>query len=274
MLTLPEQILLGDEARADSRGLQADGCRHLLPDLAYKRLFVVNVVFYGNPFAYENWVLIDAGVPGTLINLKQAAQARFGGRPPAAILLTHAHPDHVGCLEGLCQEWDCPVYAHPFEHAYLTGEASYPSPDPGAAGGLLSRATMARDFKPLELGRRLRSLPQDGSLQFMPGWQWLHTPGHCAGHISLWRDSDRTLLAGDALLTTTQQGAFAVNCHELAVCGPPRLLTEQWQLASESVKRLSSLQPELILSGHGRALRGLSARQALTQLAENWRPCE
>ena len=35
----------------------------------------------------------------------------------------------------------------------------------------------------------------------MPGWRWIHTPGHTAGHVSLYRDSDRTLLAGDAFVT-------------------------------------------------------------------------
>ena len=194
-------------------------------------------------------------------------RARFGGRAPSAILLTHAHPDHVGCLQGLCQEWDCPVYAHPLEHPYLTGRACYPSPDPGAAGGLLSKAAMARTMKPLELGSRLRALPEDGGLPFMPGWKWLHTPGHSAGHIALWRESDRALVAGDALLTTSQRGAFAVNCHELALSGPPRMLTQDPDLALGSLRLLAGLQPELILSGHGRALRGPKARQALTQLA-------
>ncbi|MBS2040997.1 MBL fold metallo-hydrolase, partial [bacterium] len=267
MITLPDFILLGDDARADSRGLGEDGTRHLLPDLAYKRLLVVNVCFYGNPVAYDSWVLIDAGVPGTLISLKQAAEVRFGGRPPSVIVLTHAHPDHVGSLQGLCQEWKCPVYAHPLEHPYLNGQASYPSPDPGAAGGLLSKATMARNFKPAELGDRLRSLPEDGTIPFMPGWRWLHTPGHSAGHISLWRQSDRVLLAGDALVTTTPQSAFAVNCHELAVCGPPHLSNSERELAGRSLGLLAALEPELILSGHGRAVRGLSARQALTKLA-------
>lgn len=270
MLTVPERFSLGEDARADRQGLGPDGTRHLLPDLAYKRLFVVNVCFLGNPAGYENWVLIDAGVPGTLINLKQTAQLRFGGRAPSAILLTHAHPDHVGCLQ-LSQLWNCPVYAHPLEHPYLRGKASYPSPDPGAAGGLLSKATMARTFPPLSLGPRLQPLPEDGSLPFMPGWRWLHTPGHSAGHVSLWRESDRTLLAGDALLTTSQQAAYAVNCHELALCGPPRMLTADWELAGESVRRLAKLEPELILSGHGRALRGPALREALTRLAETFK---
>ena len=52
---------------------------------------------------------------------------------------------------------------------------------------------------PIDLGQRVRSLPSDGSVPGMPGWRWIFTPGHTAGHVSLWRDEDALLLAGDEL---------------------------------------------------------------------------
>jgi hypothetical protein len=39
----------------------------------------------------------------------------------------------------------------------------------------------------------------------MPGWRWMHTPGHTEGHVCLFRNSDRTLIAGDAFTTTKQE---------------------------------------------------------------------
>ena len=73
-----------------------DGVREIAPDLAYRRLGLVNAVFYGEP-GKPGWVLVDAGVLGTRGLILRAAEERFGKDvPPAAIVLTHAHFDHVG----------------------------------------------------------------------------------------------------------------------------------------------------------------------------------
>ena len=57
---------------------------------------------------------------------------------PQAIILTHGHFDHTGAVEELLKNWDVPVYAHPREMPYLTGQIKYPPPDPGVGGGLMS----------------------------------------------------------------------------------------------------------------------------------------
>src|ERR1700712_3617379 len=121
------QVELGEEGRAAERN-RHDGTREVAPDLAYFRTIMVNVVLYGPVGAGDrNWVLIDAGVPGTKSVIKKAAAERFGvDARPAAIILTHGHFDQVGALEDLADEWSCPVYAHTLELPYLTGAASYP----------------------------------------------------------------------------------------------------------------------------------------------------
>src|SRR5687768_13447221 len=112
-------------------GQQGD-THEVSPDLAYKRLMIVNVVYFGSPGAGDGqWVLIDAGVYGTAGLITDAAQQRFGpDSRPAAIILTHGHFDHVGALKELAERWGVPVYAHKLEFPYLNGRSAYPPPDP------------------------------------------------------------------------------------------------------------------------------------------------
>ena len=63
---------------------------------------------------------------------------------------------------------------------------------------------------PIDVSERLYALPEDGSVPGMRDWKWIATPGHTDGHISLWRESDRTLISGDAVITTRQESAYAV----------------------------------------------------------------
>ena len=49
---------------------------------------------------------------------------------PKAVILTHGHFDHIGGIEKILSRWNVPVYAHPDEIPYLTGEKRYPEPKP------------------------------------------------------------------------------------------------------------------------------------------------
>jgi glyoxylase-like metal-dependent hydrolase (beta-lactamase superfamily II) len=104
----------------------------------------------------------------------------------------------------------------------------------------------------------------------MPGWRWLHTPGHTPGHASFWRESDRTLLAGDAFITTNQESATAVMTQKPEMHGPPTYFTPDWENARRSVEKLAALEPELVVTGHGRAMQGEEMRLALHVLARNF----
>src|SRR4051812_9815088 len=104
-----QQIPLSETARADDPTrdeLRNDGASEITSDLAYRRLGIVNVAFFGAPHAGDReWVLIDAGVFGTKSLIMDTAAARFGENArPAAIILTHGHFDHVGVLEELVSE--------------------------------------------------------------------------------------------------------------------------------------------------------------------------
>src|SRR3954452_14547900 len=107
---MAQQIAVDPAARAEGHG--DGGATELLPDLAYERLAIVNVAYFGRHGAGDRgWVLIDAGVYGFLGSIVPAAAARFGhGARPASIVMTHGHFDHVGALEELAKRWDAPVF--------------------------------------------------------------------------------------------------------------------------------------------------------------------
>jgi glyoxylase-like metal-dependent hydrolase (beta-lactamase superfamily II) len=233
---------------------------------------LVNVVFVGPAQAGDgHWVLIDAGLPASAADIRSAAKARFGGSGrPGAIVMTHGHFDHVGALETLATDWDVPVYANRLEIPYLDGTKSYQAPNPAVGGGLMSLLSPLFPTKPVDVGSRLHPLPDDHSVPFMAGWRWIHTPGHSAGHVSFWREADRSLIAGDAFITTKQESAYAAVTQAPEMHGPPMYFTPDWGSARNSVRALAALRPEVVVTGHGQAMRGPQMRGALEELAEKF----
>jgi glyoxylase-like metal-dependent hydrolase (beta-lactamase superfamily II) len=258
------------DAGARATEFDHDGVHEVANDLAYKRLFMVNVGFFGRA-GQKEWVLVDAGIPGTAPLIAEAAGHLFGaGTPPVAIVLTHGHFDHVGALHTLAEKWNVPIYAHEIELPYLSGEASYPPPDPTVGGGMLAATAGLYPRGPIDVSKWLRALPDDGAVPGMTGWKWIHTPGHTEGHVSLWRESDRTLIVGDAFITTKQESAYAVATQRPELHGPPMYFTPDWESAASSVRKLAAHQPELVVTGHGRALHGETMRTALDTLARDF----
>jgi glyoxylase-like metal-dependent hydrolase (beta-lactamase superfamily II) len=219
----------------------------------------------------SSWVLVDAGLRGFGQTIMKAA-AEFTGTAaaPAAIVLTHAHFDHVGSLAALLERWDVPVYAHRLERPYLDGRSPYPPPDPLVGRGSMALLSRLYPRAPMNIGPRLRELPADGSVPGLDGWRWLHTPGHTPGHVALFREHDRTLLAGDALTTVQQESALAVATQRQELHGPPAYFTQDWQSSAGSVRALAELNPNILATGHGVPMHGTAMRAELDRLAADF----
>jgi glyoxylase-like metal-dependent hydrolase (beta-lactamase superfamily II) len=219
----------------------------------------------------NEWVLIDAGLYGSTDKIKGVAEQLFGlNNPPKAIVLTHGHFDHVGTIKELLEDWDVPVYAHELELPYLTGLSSYPPPDPTVGGGLMSLLSVTYPNNPIDLGNSVRALPKDGSIPPLPGWTYVHTPGHAPGHVSLYRSKDSLIIAGDAFVTTKQESAFSVAIQAKILSGPPKYFTTNWFEAKVSVTKLRNLHPKIAATGHGKPMYGQELSDGLDALVKNF----
>ena len=220
----------------------------------------------------DAWVIVDSGLPGHFEAIKDTAVARFGSESrPAAILLTHGHIDHYGSALALAAYWNTPVYAHPLDLPYLTGRATLPPADP-TVGGFFAQLSRAIPVSGTDFGDFVHPLPEDGSVPGLPDWEWVHTPGHTPGHVSLFRKSDQTLIAGDAILTVDLDNAPDTIKKVQKLARPVTALTYDWLEARKSLQKLAALKPLTIASGHGIPMHGETLAGKLQAFADDFLP--
>ena len=206
---------------------------------------------YGFPKYGINWylvedVLIDAGgKPDKRRILKQ-----LRGHAVTAHALTHAHPDHQGASHAVCTELGIPFWVgeddvEVAENPDLMLQRQPPKP----LNKLMYRMFAGPGHK---VDRALREGDE------VAGFKLLHTPGHAAGHMSFWRESDRVLIAGD-IVNTMHPFLMKRGIRE-----PLDTFTPDVPENRRSIKRIAELEPSLLLVGHGPPLRD---PQALTDLA-------
>ncbi|MEO7801841.1 MAG: MBL fold metallo-hydrolase, partial [Ginsengibacter sp.] len=234
-----------------------------------KNIFV-NLYMILNPFD-GNWVLLDTGVSNARNKIKSMARRLFGEPGiPSSIILTHGHFDHTGAVKQLCEEWNVPVFAHYLELPFLTGISHFPPPDPTVGGGFMSLISFTYPDHPIDISSHIQSLPDNGRVPGLPEWKYIHTPGHSPGHISLFRENDGVLLAGDAFVTTKAESLLSTIFSTQQLSGPPKYFTYDWNLAKQSVKTLAMLEPDIAATGHGEPMKGQELRHELNHLSENF----
>lgn len=246
--------------------------QEVTPDILVLEFRVVTACLVGKPEGEgSKWVLVDTGLENSGEFILESANSRFGkDSRPQAIILTHGHFDHVGSVLKLAEHWDVPVYAHALELPYLTGEKDYPLADPTVGGGLIAEMSPTFPHTRIDLGHRILALPENEEVPGMPGWKWIHTPGHTEGHISLFRKQDRVLLAADAFTTTKQESLWSVLTQKEQISGPPAYFTTDWQEAEKSIRRLEELNPSLVIPSHGQPMAGEELKRHLQYLANHF----
>lgn len=242
--------------------------QEVLPDILLLHFTIVSACIVGDA---DRWTLVDTGLENSYDFILKSAEEHFGKESrPKAIILTHGHFDHVGSVKRLAEHWDVPVYAHEMEIPYITGKKDYPLGDPTVDEGLVAKMSPSFPHRSINLGYRAIALPSDGGIPGMPEWKWIHTPGHTEGHISFFREKDKTLIAGDAFTTTKQESFTSVLTQHEHIKGPPAYLTIDWQAAKKSVEHIKDLKPELVIPSHGLPMKGEELTQHLEMLTQHF----
>ena len=246
----------------------------MIPVQIAPHIFQINLGFvnaYALTVPDDSWVLVDTGLKIHEATLRSIPE--HFGKPPAAIVLTHGHLDHAGSALALVKAWGVKVYAHRLERPYLQGESVYPPQDP-TVGGPLALVSRLMPKPLIKLGAALELVPEAGHLEILPGWKIIDTPGHAPGHVSLWHDSDRVLVAGDALATANFDTVvgFTTKKPELARAGSPFIC--DWGAAHESARKLADLEPVVVAAGHGNPMQGADLPEKMREFARHFKAPE
>jgi glyoxylase-like metal-dependent hydrolase (beta-lactamase superfamily II) len=183
----------------------------------------------------DGFTLVDTTVGGGADALVSAAQA--AGGTIVRIALTHGHGDHVGSLDALKEKLgDAVQVLMPDLDAQIhAGEHTVDGKLPGSWPKLQTRPDV-----------RLQPGDRVGSLEVVP------TPGHTPGHVSFLDTRDRSVIAGDVF---TSIGGVQVSDRMRFPF--PLAAMATWDKAKdrESARTLRSLEPTLLVVGHGPAVR-------------------
>ncbi len=125
-------------------------------------------------------VIIDPGAdsPQILKTVSSVPPSKIGGQaqwPVASVILTHAHPDHIGAVDEVAGKLKCPIYMHGLDSDWLKGifGSKFPGLHVVEEGGIIKA----------------------GGVPFTI----LHTPGHSEGSICLYNEKEKVLFSGDTL---------------------------------------------------------------------------
>lgn len=211
---------------------------------------------------FVNWYLvadgrrltaIDAGLPPDWMTLRRAlAHAGRAPRDLEAVVLTHAHVDHVGFAERARAEWGVQVYLHE-DDGPLIDHWLRPARSERTPLAYLIHPSFRRAFAVMLLtgafrGKHIRAYEtfRDGDVLPVPGRpRAIHTPGHTFGHCALHLPERGVLFSGDEVVTFNPYVGRA---------GPQiisRGATADFALALQSLDRLEGIEAAVVLPGHG-----------------------
>jgi hydroxyacylglutathione hydrolase len=193
------------------------------------------------PNAINLWLVEDVVIDAATRRSGKRILRQLEGHQVSAHALTHAHADHQGASKELCEHFGMPFWVSEADADAAERPELMKERQPDKAINHVFWRMWAGP------GRKVDRTLREGDE--VAGFRVLEVPGHSAGHVAYWRESDRVLILGDVL---NSQSPF------LGIRGlrePKTYFTPDPARNRQSAKRLAELEPAVVLFGHGPPVR-------------------
>jgi glyoxylase-like metal-dependent hydrolase (beta-lactamase superfamily II) len=196
----------------------------------------------------DNLALIDTAMGEGDINTveKELAQKGWNLSNIKHVLITHAHPDHIGGLAALQKRVNVHTYVHRLDASVVRGAS------PQVTAPLNELNFFWRMIAPQMANMKMPPARVDTEFQdgdelsdVLEGLKVVHLPGHSYGHSAFWLEKEGVLIAGDVMMNFPWGLSF-----------PIRAPSPDWAGVKASVRKVAALNPPILGLGHGKVVRG------------------
>lgn len=226
----------------------------------------VNIIHPTLLWDEQEVILVDTGMPGQTGDIREAIEkAGLKFNKLSKIILTHQDIDHIGSLAELLKTADqeIEVLTHKEDKPYIEGDKALIKVNP-------ERIAKMMESVPEEIGKKIKAiyntplnakvnttLSDEEVLPYAGGITVIFTPGHTPGHICLYHQQSKTLIAGDAVVAA-----------DGVIMGPNPNATPDMETALLSIKQLTKYDIETIICYHGGVVNE-NVNEQLLALANN-----